>query len=171
MRVVNIHERVLTASMDDAGALIDSLASQHDLLWPVHSWPAMRFDRPLGIGANGGHGPIRYVVEAYEPGRAARFRFGKPKGFLGCHRFEIQEVSPGRSVLRHVIEMRTAGSAWLTWAIAIRPLHDALIDDALDRAERHCGGTPGDRRWSLWVRFLRWAMRRGRAVNERPNSP
>ena len=167
MRVTNVHERELHTSLETAGALIDQLASENDLLWPVDAWPAMRFDRPLGVGADGGHGPIRYVVEAYEPGRNIRFRFTKPVGFVGNHRFEMERLSEDRVKLRHVIEMKTVGSATYQWCIAIRSLHNALMEDALDRAELFAGGTPRDRRWSLWVRFLRWKAKRGRVGTAR----
>ena len=77
MRVINVHERELNVSLYTAGELIDRLASENDVLWPSDRWPPMRFDRPLSVGAVGGHGPIRYVIEAYEPGRSIRFHFTK----------------------------------------------------------------------------------------------
>ena len=42
MKVLNIHERELDAAPEQIGALIDSLASEEDSLWPVHSWPEMQ---------------------------------------------------------------------------------------------------------------------------------
>jgi len=81
MRVLNIHERALDATAEKVGLLIDGLGSANDLLWPVDRWPAMRLDRPLGVGAVGGHGPIRYCVESYSPGRSVQFRFIEPRGF------------------------------------------------------------------------------------------
>ena len=160
MRVVNVHERVLHAPADQIGSLIDSLASADDRLWPHDRWPAMRFDRPLGVGASGGHGPIGYVVESYAPGRGVRFRFTKPKSFVGTHRFEVEPMDAATTKLRHVIEMRTVGLARLTWAVAIRPLHNALLEDLLDRAEGYAGRQPPTREWSRWVQLLRWVMRR-----------
>ena len=85
MKVVNIHERELPASPERVGALIDSLSSHEDSLWPKHSWPPLEFDRPLSVGAVGGHGPVRYFVEAYTPCKSIRFRFTRPKGFSGYH--------------------------------------------------------------------------------------
>jgi hypothetical protein len=42
---------------------------------------------------------------------------------------------------------------------AVRWLHDALIEDALDRAETATAGRPVPaRRWSPWVRLLRAAL-------------
>ena len=140
------------------GRLVDSLASPADVLWPSRHWPAMRFDRPLQVGATGGHGPIRYFVEAYEPGRRIQFRFTGPKGFLGFHALEVQETAPGRSRLRHVLEMETEGQAVLTWGLVFRWLHDALLEDCLDRAETAVGGRPRARGWSPWVRILRRAV-------------
>ena len=167
MSVTNIHERVLDASVTEVGGLIDDLASANDKLWPLDRWPAMKFDRPLGVGAVGGHGPIRYTVESYEPGSSIQFRFAEPKGFLGTHRFEVEMVDAKRTRLRHIIEMRVQGMARLIWPLAIRPLHDALIEDALDRAEACTGRQPARRSWSPWVKFLRRAMRRGRSTKKR----
>jgi hypothetical protein len=90
MPVINIHERVLDASITEIGKLIDGLASADDKLWPCDRWPAMKFDRPLSVGAVGGHGPIRYTIESYKPGSRIQFRFTEPKGFLGSHRFEVE---------------------------------------------------------------------------------
>jgi hypothetical protein len=45
----------------------------------------MRLDRPLGVGASGGRGPIRYAVSDYEAGRRARFRFNPRCGLAGHH--------------------------------------------------------------------------------------
>jgi hypothetical protein len=160
MAIRNIHERELAASDARVGALLDQLATPGDALWPRDRWPAMRFDRPLSVGAVGGHGPIRYVIEDYRPGRSIRFRFTGPDGFVGHHRFEVEEVGPGRVRLRHVLEIWVAGRARLSWPLVYRPLHDALIEDALDRAESAVGGQPAERRWTLWVRALRWLLRR-----------
>ena len=90
MPVINVHERTLNASITETGKLIDGLASSDDKLWPHDRWPAMKFDRPLEVGAIGGHGPIRYTVESYKPGRYIQFRFIEPTGFLGSHRFEVE---------------------------------------------------------------------------------
>jgi hypothetical protein len=162
MRVRNVHERVLDAPASRIGVLLDSLASSDDLLWPHHLWPAMKFDRPLGKGAMGGHGPIRYTVEEYEPGRRVRFRFTSPRGFAGTHGFEIEALEADRTCLRHLLEMRTGWPAWITWPLIFRPLHDALLEDSLDRAERSVGTEPGPPGWSSWVKILRWMLSRGR---------
>jgi hypothetical protein len=45
------------------------------------------------------------------------------------------------------------------WPLAVRWLHDALIEDALDRAETATAARPVPaRRWSPWVRLLRAAL-------------
>jgi hypothetical protein len=162
MKVRNVHVRDLPAPADAAGRLIDSLASPNDLLWPGDRWPAMRLDRPLGTEASGGHGPIRYVVESYEPGVNVRFRFTAPAGFDGWHGFDAEATAPHRSRLRHVLEMGVFGRAAVSWSLAFRPLHDALIEDALDRAAVATGGEPVRAGWSLWVRILRRLLRRRR---------
>ena len=158
MKVLNVHERELAGSREKVGALIDTLSSPRDALWPRQSWPRMEFDRPLDVGAVGGHGPIRYVVEEYTPGERIRFRFTGPKGFDGYHAFEIVGTSAPGCTLRHTLEMNTRGPAVLTWPLVFRPLHDALLEDSLAVAQASLGLAPEMRPWSPWVRLLRWLL-------------
>src|SRR5712691_9137677 len=104
MKVMNVHYRDFPAPPGVIGQLLDRLGSESDALWPRDRWPAMRFDRPLQAGAVGGHGPIRYTVESYEPGQAIVFRFTGPKGFIGVHGFAVQELPTG-SRLTHTLSM------------------------------------------------------------------
>lgn len=131
----------------------------------------MRFDRPLGVGAVGGHGPIRYVVEEYLPGRRLKFRFLGPSGFDGHHWLEVLPKGERNTLLRHTVRMSAHGSAMLAWPLAIRFLHDALIEDALARAQASLGATPLVRPWSLWVKLLRRVMSGGRAPGQQTPNP
>jgi hypothetical protein len=155
MDVVNIHSKSFTVDAKHLGALIDSLASTEDMLWPGEAWPAIRFDRPLGIGARGGHGPIRYSVTEYEPGRRVRFVFHGPVGFDGFHELRLESGENGSCRLVHELRMRTHGRASLTWPLIFRPLHDALIEDALARAAGSLGTEVKAPQWSWYVRVLR----------------
>ena len=111
--VVNVHKRKLDTSAETVGVLIDGLASDDDRLWPHEWWPAMRFDGPLGVGAAGGHGPIRYTVEWFEPGEGIWFRFTGPAGFDGGHGF-FAHPEDGDTVLEHRLEMKLQGGARLS---------------------------------------------------------
>jgi hypothetical protein len=154
----NVHERVLDATPTEIGALIDGLASDGDRLWPIDRWPAIRLDRPLGVGASGGNGSIRYSVSEYEPGRRVRFRFDPRLGLIGHHEFAVA-TGDGRTTLRHALEAIPRGRMRIAWPLIVRWLHDALIEDALDRAETVTAGAPvRRRRWSPWVRLLRTAL-------------
>ena len=164
MSVRNVHERLLLAPAAQVGALLDTLATPGDALWPHQHWPAMRFDRPLAVGATGGHGPIRYFIEEYEPGRLVRFRFTGPPGFLGTHAFVVEPEGTAGTRLRHELLMRTTGPARLSWPVVFRPLHDALIEDAFDRAALATGQAPAAPTWSPWVRFLRVLLGRARRI-------
>lgn len=170
--VFNEHERVLPAPPEEVGALLDKLGSDEDELWPSELWPPMRMDRGgLEVGATGGHGPIRYRVVEYDPGRAVEFRFTGPPGFLGSHEFLVERaVADGKpaSRLRHVIALTPLGDAKYKWPLFYRPLHDALMEDLLDRAEARLSGRPVPApRWSWWVKLLRSiAMSRFRAGGE-----
>ena len=171
MRVRNVHARRFAASAGAVGQLIDGLSSADDRLWPRDRWPAMRFDRPLGVGAVGGHGPIRYTVETYVPGRSVRFRFAAPHGFLGTHQYEVEALATGGTILRHVMTMDAVGSARLTWPLVFRPLHDALIEDSLDCAAVALGEARVGALWSPVVRVLRAALRTvGRIAHARQHS-
>lgn len=119
----------------------------------------MSLDRPLQVGAVGGHGPIRYEVEEYEPGRIVRFRLHAPHGFDGWHGFEVVAAGAQQTTLRHVLEMTAHGPALFTWPLVFQPLHDALVEDCLDRAAQAVGEASASRRWSLWVRILRRGFR------------
>ncbi|TQF02774.1 SRPBCC family protein [Kitasatospora acidiphila] len=160
MAVYNVHERLLPAKGTEVGALIDTLADTGDLLWPNHKWPSMRFDGPLAVGAVGGHGPVRYTVDAYVPATWVRFGFTGPRGFHGFHEFTALAVDEQHTLLRHTLAMTARGSARLSWPLAWRPLHDALLEDSLDRAETACTGTVAHpARWSPYVRLLRAIVR------------
>lgn len=156
--ITNIHIREIKAPLPMVGALIDSLASNKDLLWPYEKWLPMLLDRPLGVGATGGHGTIRYIVEAYELGKYVRFRFTEPKGFIGTHCFCLKEINSHTVQIKHEINMRLEGGAKFSWPLIIRWLHDALIEDAFDKAESFITSSAINRTWSLWVRFLRYML-------------
>ncbi len=165
MRVLNVHQRSLRASPPQAAYLLDALSSPNDPLWPSEDWPRIRFDRPLQPGALGGHGPIRYAVARYDPGQRISFQFTAPRGFIGRHWFEVLAHGESGTVLRHTIEMKLTGLALLSWPLVFRPLHDALVEDALTKAQVALGEQPTRVRWSAWVHLLRGllARRGGRA--------
>jgi hypothetical protein len=161
MKVLNIHERQFPVSPNTAGALINTLSAKEDKLWPGELWVPMKLDKGLQIGSRGGHGPIRYFIKEYEPGRKIAFQFTGPKGFNGYHYFQVLiSTEAGTSILRHVIDMNTTGSALCAWPLIFRPLHDALMEDALDKAQNNLGLGDHKTSWSLWVRFLRWLLQR-----------
>ncbi len=155
MRATSLHSRHIGAPLETIGALIDTLASDDDRLWPRSRWPAMRFDRPMGVGADGGHAFIRYDVTAYQPGRSVTFRFKGPRGLTGAHRFDTAEADGG-TLLSHTIEGKVTWWFVPIWLTVVLPLHDALIEDALDNAERETTGAVAEPAvWSRWVRTLR----------------
>jgi hypothetical protein len=157
--VLNIHERALPASEETVGALIDSLGRENDRLWPP-GWPPVHFERPLAVGVAGGHGPVRYVVSHYVPGRWVRFSFTGPRGFHGFHEFTVERLGDNRAVLRNTLVLHARGVRWLAWPLFFRPLHDALFGHALDRAEQAVTGhVARPVEWSRYVRMLRAAAR------------
>ncbi|RII20749.1 hypothetical protein DSC45_02795 [Streptomyces sp. YIM 130001] len=160
MAVLDVHERLLPAGAAQVGALVDSLATEADRLWPAGAWPAMRLSGGLAPGSRGGHGPVRYTVCAYAPGQWVRFTFSGPRGFHGFHEYSVHPVDAARTVLRHTLAMRVRGPARLTWPLAYRHLHDALLEDSLDRAEHAAAGhVTSPARRGAYVRMLRGPAR------------
>ncbi len=152
----NVHERQIPVPAAVVGAMLDRLAGDDDPLWPFPAWPPLRFDAPLGVGARGGHGPIRYSVLAYEPGQSVRFTFAPTLGVDGYHELSVHPLDRQRCLLRHVLTGHARGRMRLGWPLAFRWLHDALIEDLLDNAEHAATGSVGrPRRWSPRVRLLR----------------
>src|SRR6266545_4192943 len=79
----NVQTRIINAPASTVGALIDTLAGPDDQLWPASTWPPLKLDHGLTVGSRGGHGPIRYHVSEYEPGRRVRFTFEPVTGVTG----------------------------------------------------------------------------------------
>ncbi len=161
MRIRSVHERALPAAPAAVGALLDSVGGPADRLWPSDAWPRLRLEAPVAAGARGGHGPVRYRVTERRPGERVAFAFEPERmsrGLRGGHRFEVRPWGRG-ALLRHVLEADAGPVAWLRWTLVLRPLHDALLEDALERAERDVSGrVVVARSWSRRVRFLRWLL-------------
>ena len=154
--VLNVHERELPVPAAEIGLLLDRIGSPDDPLWPSHAWPPMVMAGPLAVGTAGGHGPIRYHVTRYRPGRLVEFTFAPGVGLRGAHTLSIEPIGADRSVLRHVLDGRLTGRMLLAWPLAVRWVHDAVAEDLLDRAEAAVDAGPArPARWSTVVRLLR----------------
>ncbi|WP_410571673.1 SRPBCC family protein [Amycolatopsis sp. cmx-4-61] len=148
--VRNVHTRRFPATRAHLAELLDTLGTPGDRLWPVADWPPTRLDGPRVPGTPAGHGPVRYVLEEVTPDRLG-FRFTAPAGVHGHHSFSIDD-----DTLTHELVASLHGWARLTWPLFFRPLHDALLEQLLDRAELAVTGRIGRPvRWSPYVRFLR----------------
>ncbi|MGA4848367.1 SRPBCC family protein [Streptomyces sp. G5(2025)] len=151
--VRNEHERLVEAPAEAVGALLDRLSAEDDPIFPAPGWAPMAFDRPLGVGAAGGHGPVRYAVTEYEPGRRVRFAFTPPGE--GFHEFTVEPRGEGRCLVRHVLEARWRGLDVLLWPTAVRPVHDSMMEELFDNIERVvAGGCARPVRWTPRLRLL-----------------
>ena len=140
MKVLNHHTRIIHQPRHSIGLLLSTLATQNDQMLAIDKWPRMRLDKGLVPGSRGGHGPIRYFVSEYHEGESITFTFDM-KGFD---------------------DMKTSGWASIKWALAIRWLHDAFIEDAFDRVEGHFNPRIQHSEWTWWVKTLRWLMSPGK---------
>ena len=155
MTILNIHKRQLNCQKADVLKLYETLSRKEDKMWPLENWPRMIFANGLQVGAEGGHGPIHYKVIKLDSDGTIEFEFQRPRGFYGTHKFQSQSLSSSTTEIIHTIAIETKGMGTLKWIVAIRSLHDALIEDAFDKIENQLTGTTKKTTWSLWVRILR----------------
>ena len=127
----------------------------------------MRFDRPLAVGADGGHGPVRYHVTGYQPGRRIEFTFHPRTGLIGTHTFEVLPQGPGACLMRHRLTAEPRGAMRLLWPAVVRTCHDTVLEHLLDNAERAVtGGVARPVRYPLRARLA--AAAEGGRVRSRP---
>ncbi len=159
MKVINIHKRILNQPKERVSELLGTLSTENDKMLATDKWSPMKLNEGLKEGSKGGHGPIRYTVQRYNPGTLVQFEFTKPKGFNGIHRFEITELENNKTEIKHTIEMNATGVGILTWLFAVRWLHDAFMEDAFDKAENHFLTEKKKTEWTVWVKVLRKALK------------
>jgi len=136
----NVHTRDLGVP---AGPFVDRIQE----LWPP-AWGKQEFDRPLGVGADGGHGPIRYHCTSFTPGESITFAFREGHG--------THTLSASGTVVRHELVGDFPLATRIRWALVVRWLHDACLEDLFDNFERAAGREPAaPARWSPWVRLVR----------------
>ena len=155
MEVLNIHKRIIEQPKIKVADLFETLATDNDKVWPSEQWPKMKFKEGVKEGSKGGHGPIRYTITKFIPKAYIQFEFTKPKGFNGYHQLEIKEFEMDKTEIKHTIKINTTGIGILTWALAVRWLHNALIEDAFDKVENQFSENHKRTAWSFWVKFLR----------------
>jgi hypothetical protein len=169
--ISNLHAREIAAPAVAVGEILATLGSADDRLWATNIWltTPVVFDRPLGVGADGGHGSIRYSVVEYEYGRRIVFAFSPHGGLSGTHGFELEALGPDRCRLTHFLEAETS-----RWMRPIMPIligyHDAMVETAFDRAELEA--TDSLKRRTHLPRWLRIAngteIALGRALGRLP---
>ena len=152
MTIRNEHTREVPVSASDMDARLSTLGLPEDAVWPTEVWFPMRLKAPVEAGGSGGHGPVRYHASHRAPGEVT-FAFDSILGstrWEGSHSFSVQ-AAPRGCRLTHLVELRVPLWQGIQWYVLVGPLHDAVLEDLLDKAAT---GTPG-RRWSPWIRALR----------------
>ncbi len=166
-RICNVHERRIAAAPEQVWGLLMTLSGPDDRLWPA-GVPPLRFDGPLAVGARGRHGPIHYELTALEPSAGSLvFSFREPTGLVGHHSFHVSSDENAGALLRHEVIARPEGWMRLRWPLIVRWLHDTVVEEVFDQAERAMGNPPAhphQRSW--WVKSL-WALAAKRPLPHR----
>jgi hypothetical protein len=77
-------------------------------------------------------------------------------GLRGTVSFVATALGPDSTLLRHDTRARTVGAMRLGWPLFLRWMHDACVEDLLDRAQDAVGAPPVRRaRHPVFVRVLR----------------
>jgi len=154
----NVHERVIDAPVDRVWALIERLGGPEDVLWPAPRWAPMRLSGRLAVGVSGGHGSVRYRVAELVPGRRVRLAFEPITGIDGYHEFTVTDEGARQCRLTHVLWGRPRGVMRALVPLFVEALHDQVVEDLLDNAEREAAGVVRPAaRMSPWV-WLWWAL-------------
>lgn len=151
----NRHERITPGKGERSEDLLNGLSGSGDRVWPSQWWTPIRLDRGLQLGSEGGHGSVTYRVTELLPGRSVTFTFASGFPLHGSHRLWFEALDDGRVRWVHDLDFVAARShrERLFQAFVI-PLHDGLLEDLLDNAEREQGGCPP--RPGISRRALRW---------------
>ncbi len=160
MKIRSVHQREYPHPVSAIAEILETLSSPEDRLWPGEFWPPLKLNNGLAVNSAGGHGPIRYYVSAYESGRAVEFTFTRPAKFSGIHKFEILPADDGMTALRHTVDMEVDLKTFLVWQLTFRWLHDALLEDCLDKVQNQVSETQVRTPHSMWVDFLRNILRK-----------
>jgi hypothetical protein len=167
----NVVRRVILADVDTVGAELDRI-ERH---WPAPPWPVLHLDRGLTAGSPGRHGPIRYHVESYQPGRRTRWVFTPDVGLTGYNEISVIEGGPEWTVITDELAGRLRGRMVLVWPLGLRWLHEALINDLFDNLERAATGrVRHPSRHTVWVRTMRWwgkTLDDSHSIRRAPDTP
>lgn len=130
MKVVNRHERVITAAPDRIAPLIADFGR----VWPTGISPA---PRPLG-DLRYEAGPMLWE-EVDRPDALRAFRVLRPAELRLEHWFEVEPAASG-TVLRHTVEGDAVGRCEALWRERIEPAHDVVLEALLDNVQAAVSG-------------------------------
>ncbi len=133
MKVVNRHERVITAVPERIAPLV----ADFDRVWPTEIGPAPRLvgDRRYEAGR-------MLWEEVGRPGALRAFRVLKPDELRLEHWFEVAPAAGG-AVLRHTVEGHAVGRYEAIWRERIEPAHDVTLEALLDNVQAAASGPDG----------------------------
>ncbi|PID57285.1 MAG: hypothetical protein CR986_09135 [Ignavibacteriae bacterium] len=162
MKITNVHQREYNYPISKLSKILETLSTEKDLMWPKENWVPVILDNGLRVNSSGGHGRIRYYITKYEYGKLVEFCFTEPKEFVGKHYFELKKLNENKTKVKHTIDVELNLKGLILWNLIIKWLHDALLEDCLDKIENNLEKTNVKTPHNAWVKFLRKAFRKNK---------
>lgn len=140
IKLLNTHERLVPRPLPQVFSDLVALGTSADRIWPEPTVPFRRTEGPMTVGVTRErHGAIRAVLETFEEN--TRIVWRADLSFLrGIHAFEVQEVEPGCTLVRHVVQARLAWWFAPVWYLWVSAMHDHIVEGLLDRLAKNTSG-------------------------------
>lgn len=134
--MLNIHERIIDMDAHMAFQYLEDMGTAKDLVWPNPDLPFERTPGELRPGVTTeSHGRIRATLQDYTSG--SRIAWGVDMAALkGSHVFLVEAIAPGKSKVKHVLEVDLAPWFVPLWDAEIGPLHDKILEGLLDKMQQ-----------------------------------
>ena len=78
--------------------------------------------------------------------------------FFNLNKFDIKELPGNKTEVSHIIDVNTDFGGTIKWVFAVKSLHNALIEDGLDKMENHFTEDEKSTEWNMWVKFIRYIL-------------
>lgn len=158
MKIFKIHQRFYKNNPILMN-IIPQLCSPNQTIWPIENWPALQFNDGVKLEAHGGVATIRYRISEILPNSKIVFSFTTPKQFNGIQRFDVNPIGLNMTEFKHTTEIVVGLKGYIYWHSIIKWLHNALMEDMLNKISGKVAGEEIQTSYNLWVKTLRFFLK------------